>query len=108
MGSSSVASTIQAALKRNPNSSEKTLELLSLGDRLDIFCYVIKNRQLSTDKELLSDWESATRLRDQAAHFSERVFPVWDKELPILISFLRRYKKLLAVVKPIAEGLQDA
>jgi len=94
MGPSEVAATMKAALAHKPNSEGKKSDLLALGDRLDIFAYVIKQKSLSSDADLVGNWDEEVSLRDQAAHFSEVPYQNWAATLTVLVRFLKRYNKL--------------
>lgn len=99
MGQDKVAETINAVLKRTGNSESKKLDLLALGDRLELIVFILKAKKLTEDVEVTNAWNEEVSLRDQAAHFSEKTFSSWCSQLAILVRFLRRYKKLLAVMK---------
>jgi hypothetical protein len=100
MGPEKVEKTVQDAL----DGSAKELEHLSLGDRLDLYVYVTKLKQLSSDPKIVGSWMDEAQLRDAAAHFSEKPFPNWHTQLPILIRFLRRYKALCSLIKSVLKA----
>ncbi len=103
VGEAAISSTIRDALKHIPNAEKKKLDLLSLGDRLDVYVFVIKSKSLSDDPDVIDSWNAEAGLRDAAAHYGEKIFPQWNTELPKLVRFLVRYKKLLKIVRGKAE-----
>jgi hypothetical protein len=96
--------TTQAALKRDENVDNKKLDLLSLGDRIDICVFAIKQESLTSDEDVLDDWKKMVEVRNEAAHGNKNLFQKWDERLTLLIRFIPRGRKLLELIKPYAEG----
>lgn len=98
LGPSTVHSTIQDALKHLPGAEQRKIEFISLGDRLAVIAYAIKQANLSEDPDIVGGWSREVTLRDRAAHFSEQTFAEWSDELATLLQFFGRYRKLIELV----------
>lgn len=105
MGPDQVSPTLAAALQHAQPERKKDLKLLSLGDRLTVYGYVLKEKGLTADKSLLGNWENAVSLRDRSAHFGdESPYQDWSHQLTVVMDFLSRSNRLLRIVEEVLNG----
>lgn len=99
MGDGQVQTTLIDALKHTPNPQNKMLSHLTLGDRLDVYLYVIKLKNLSDDTIIVESWDTSVELRNSLVHNSRDMLPEWQKHLSITADFANRVAVLLRVIQ---------